>query len=335
MRSMGARQHVVTIAGNRYWWQMTKCLLLLILFSIAVPGQTEQGNPKPPAGAGAASAPQHIGAAVIRDIDANKRRVSIQICDPSCAGDVKAFSANDVFGPLLKSFNQGSRASLGLDGTGLVSTMSILELPVAPGTEGAVLAAAFVGCFLVAVLITRGHPLLLILGEDNRYSNSKTQLALWFLVLIATYIATVWLRAVEAGWDFLGGVQIPENLALISGISVLTYGGAKAVTTSKVNAALAAGEPNPKPTIAPAHASLARDLVKNDTPQFDLGDFQMLIVTFVAVAMYLAGVLYFLSSIAMSKSVHLPDVDTTILATFGLGQGAYLTKKAAGNPGTS
>jgi len=30
----------------------------------------------------------------------------------------------------------------------------------------------------------------------------------------------------------------------------------------------------------------------------------------------------------------LPDVDTTILATFGLGQGAYLTKKAVGEVGT-
>jgi hypothetical protein len=28
-------------------------------------------------------------------------------------------------------------------------------------------------------------------------------------------------------------------------------------------------------------------------------------------------------------------VDTTILATFGLGQGAYLAKKAAGNVGSS
>ena len=31
----------------------------------------------------------------------------------------------------------------------------------------------------------------------------------------------------------------------------------------------------------------------------------------------------------------MPDVDTTILATFGLGQGAYLTKKAVGAVGTS
>jgi len=60
----------------------------------------------------------------------------------------------------------------------------------------------------------------------------------------------------------------------------------------------------------------------------------MLVVTFITVVIYLMLVFSFLHAIAYSTSVSLPDVDTTILATFGLGQGAYLTKKAVGEVGT-
>ncbi len=35
------------------------------------------------------------------------------------------------------------------------------------------------------------------------------------------------------------------------------------------------------------------------------------------------------------RIVSLPDIDTTVLAAFGLGQGAYLTKKAFGNAADS
>ena len=61
----------------------------------------------------------------------------------------------------------------------------------------------------------------------------------------------------------------------------------------------------------------------------------MLLVTLLAVGMYLAATLHFLGLLAVSEAVKLPDIDTTILATFGLGQAAYLTKKALGNAGTS
>jgi hypothetical protein len=93
--------------------------------------------------------------------------------------------------------------------------------------------------------------------------------------------------------------------------------------------------PDPKSARNPGEESFFRDLVENDQGVFDFGDFQMLVVTFVAVAMYLMLIFHFLGSIQFLKTASLPDVDTTILAGFGLGQGAYLTKKAAGNVGTS
>lgn len=55
----------------------------------------------------------------------------------------------------------------------------------------------------------------------------------------------------------------------------------------------------------------------------------MLVVTLLAVFVYLFQVYCFLGAMECIKVVQIPDVDTTILAFFGLGQGAYLTKKYA------
>ena len=198
----------------------------------------------------------------------------------------------------------------------------------------------------LATAVTKGAPLQFIVGMDNRYSNSKFQVALWFWIVISTYTATVAFRVWYAGWDFFGAVGIPQNLLVLSGLSALTYGGAKAITTAKVNAAvnpaspvagavLPAPNPDPKNALQPGQERFFRDLVQNDVGGFDFGDFQMLVVTLVAAVMYLMLIFHFLGSIEFSKALTLPDVDTTILAAFGLGQGAYLAKKAAGNVGTS
>jgi len=215
-----------------------------------------------------------------------------------------------------------------------------------PRTRAWVLLVSAAICLLIAFLFSGLDPRRLIVGEDNRYSNSKFQIALWFFVLITTYVATLSLRVWFAGWDFIGGVNIPQNLLLISGMSVLTFGGAKAITTSKVEAEKAKGNPDPKdPTKATPNILL--DLTNNDgkpaiggagvaqAPQLDFGDFQMLVITLIAVGTYLALVFNFLGTIETAKVVSLPDVDTTILATFGLGHGAYLTKKAVGTVGQS
>ena len=202
-------------------------------------------------------------------------------------------------------------------------------------------------CLLLYSIFSRFNPWQLIIGEDNRYSNSKFQMAVWFFVLITSYIAALWLRLRSGGWDFVGGVDIPKNLLLLSGLSALTFGGAKGITASKapaaaaaVAAATAAAAPAalvaalPRKTAA-TQPNFFSDLTQNDQGQFDFGDFQMLVVTLIAVATYIALIFNFLGTIEYSRAVSLPDVDTTILATFGLGQGAYLTKKAVGEVGKS
>jgi hypothetical protein len=198
----------------------------------------------------------------------------------------------------------------------------------------------------LAAAVTKGAPRKFIIGMDNRYSNSKFQLALWFWVLLSSYLSTVFLRLCYAHWNFLGGVDIPQNLLLLSGMSALTYGGAKAITTAKVeaaqnpvppapNAVAPPPNPNPKNTLVPGQESFFRDLVQDDFGHFDFGDFQMLVFTFTAVGVYALLVYHFLATISFVKTTSLPDVDTTLLASFGLGQGAYLAKKAGGDVGKS
>lgn len=213
--------------------------------------------------------------------------------------------------------------------------------PVSTTARLSVLLGSALVCLLLSLLCTRSNPLKLTIGEDGRYSNSKFQIAIWFFVLLVTYISTLWIRMWFAGCDFIGGVNIPQNLLLISGMSVLTFSGAKAITTSKVadEKAKAGGNQDPKNS-ANATPDFFKDLTHNDgeagvPSQLDFGDFQMLIITLIAVATYLVLTFHFLGTIETAKTVSLPDVDTTMLAAFGLGQGAYLTKKAAGNVGQS
>lgn len=166
----------------------------------------------------------------------------------------------------------------------------------------------------------------LIVGRDNRYSNSKTQIVLWFSILIITYIASIVLRSCYGGIDFVGGVTIPQNLLLLSGLSALTFATAKGITESRINS-------GKTKTFEKDGPKFPGDLFQDDEGRVDLGDFQMIIITLLAVFVYLAEVLGFLGMIEFHKAVTLPDVDTTILATFGLGQGAYLAKKFVGDAG--
>ena len=55
-----------------------------------------------------------------------------------------------------------------------------------------------------------------------------------------------------------------------------------------------------------------------------------MLVTLIAVGMYLTLIFHFLGSIEFQSTASLPDLDSTVLASFGLGQGAYLTKRQRG-----
>ncbi len=253
-----------------------------------------------------------------------------------------------------------------LDGD--LKSMTIVTASVDSGTRIWVLSLAAGLLFLFAALVSLFKPLRFLIGQDGRYSNSKTQIALWFWIVLATYLSTVYLRMCTLGWDFFGSVNIPKNLLLISGMSAITYGGAKAITTAKADAAndkqaqsqaaqaalahtpassgadaearvklaaMVTAAPPKKTSQPPAQASFLKDLTQNDTGAFDLGDFQMLTITVIAVGMYVTLVFNFLGLLEARHIADLPNVDTTILGVFVLGHSAYLAKKAGGNLGSS
>jgi hypothetical protein len=197
-------------------------------------------------------------------------------------------------------------------------------------------------CFLISVFIlyfltlalTKGDPTKLFLGADNRYSTSKFQTVLWFWIVISTYIAINMLRWRYAGWGYIGGIEVPMNLLVLSGLSVLGAAGAKLITTSKVESAKTAmGSPatnDPKP---PADEPQAGNLINDDFNRTDLGDFQLVVITGIAAVMYILLTVDFMTVIEMRRVITMPDVDATLLALFTLSQAGYLGKKVAGDAG--
>ena len=260
-----------------------------------------------------------------------------------------------------------------------IKKLITLSRPVGEGSRFWVLLIGFAIVFGVAGLFTRGSPRGFLLGADGRYSNSKCQLALWFGVVMMVYLATVMLRVCVWGWDFLYGVEIPSNLLALTGLSALSFGGAKAITATKVDnisktvaakaedvakaqqqlnaagaaqaaaplalvavhdqavqaatravasaAAEADAAANPKPQAAAPN--IVRDLIQNDKGDPDIGDFQMIFITLLAAITFVIAGFNFLGAIEQSAHIKLPDVDTTLLSGFGIGQGAYLIKKMA------
>ena len=168
----------------------------------------------------------------------------------------------------------------------------------------------------------------IFVGQDKRLSNSKSQMAIWFFVVIVSYISFNVLRVWKSGdLGFVGGISIPENLLVLSGISAVTYGGAKVITQSQVNS-----KPGSKRN-APDNQAGLKDFVTDDTGNTDFGDLQMSFITLIAVVVYLLQFFDFLGTLELQHLVTLPDVDTTILSVFGFSQGAYLAKKTAQSTG--
>ncbi len=266
------------------------------------------------------------------------------------------------------------------------TTVSVLRQIPSGGRRFLSLLAPVAFLLLFTRLLLQDRAKRLLIGEDGRYSNSKFQIVLWFTVLIGVYVGTLLLRWWGSFGELIGGIDIPTNLLVLSGLSALTFAGAKGIKQGKVadaearhqqaqrHANLAAanhaavdspqltaqatGQQDPtlklqaaslqakaqdadaevertkkvvdslKPETDDAKARFPADLIQDDNGIPDLGDFQMLVVTLLAVGTYLWTTLAWQGGPQLVETgIVLPNVDTTILATFGLGHGAYLTKK--------
>ncbi len=211
--------------------------------------------------------------------------------------------------------------------TRIARPVPVLQKLIALGGALAVIAA-------FAALATAGRPWMYLVGDDNRMSNSQTQLVLWFGVVAVAYGADLILRAWFLGWGFMGGISMTTNVLAMTGLSGLSFGAAKVVAVQKSAGAPAPtpapGAP-PAPAAPPAVAAKPKftDLVLNDYGDADLGDFQMILISTAATVIFACASWEFLTLIDIAKTTTLPDVDTALLGSFGIGQGAYLIKKAA------
>jgi hypothetical protein len=203
-----------------------------------------------------------------------------------------------------------------------------------------------------------GTPNKFLLGSDGRYSNSQCQLALWFGVAMTMYLAMIALRVVKLDWAYLDGVALTANVMALTGLSALTFGAAKVVTVQKAENAIsaqanaaaassAAAGSTPQQIVAAAtiaattiaktgggkpstpEPDIFTDLFQNDHGEVDIGDFQMIFVALTAVVIFGLACFNALAVLPYQVHVSLPDVDSSLLAGFGIGQGAYLVKKAA------
>jgi hypothetical protein len=220
--------------------------------------------------------------------------------------------------------------------------MRLDEIGVSVGAYQRVIAigVSFLILVSLATVATRGNPLRFLVGLDNRYSNSQCQIVLWFGLLAVIYVSAVALRIVYLDSNFIGGVGVTANVIALTGLSALSFGGAKVITAQKTSPSTpfagAANIPSQllRPQKTPALSPhLLTDLFQNDRGDADFGDFQMILVTLAAVAIYFSSAFVFLGTLWPDKTITLPDLDTTLLSAFGLGQGAYLIKKAAMKPG--
>lgn len=250
------------------------------------------------------------------------------------------------FANLVKQIQTGDLIDVVLDSADPLVIKDLIKIrkPCSRLTRAIALFLSFgiiIGFF---TLVTEGSPQKFVIGADNRYSNYKVQVVLWFSVLMTVYLATLGLRAYLLDWDYFGGIGITENLLALTGFSTLTYGAAKTVTVQKDDAAkqviadvtsgvAAASVADVIPKENAKNANLVKDLFQNDHGEFDLGDTQMFFFILLAVATFFITSFHFLGWLEYAQQISLPDVDTTLLSSLGLSQGAYLAKKAASKPG--
>jgi hypothetical protein len=328
---------------------MAKWVFFLVTLAVVVVGAIWIAGPTPPL----TSKGVEIEA-VVTGVDTDKGKLALDLRD---GNPPHVLQLDEPIKGMIKDYPVGSIVKATLDKKDLPT--GIVKAAVASRNVswlGRFTALALAGAFilLIAFLATDCDPRKLLIGLDGRYSNSQCQVAFWFGTAMTVYLAALSLRLYAGGWSFFGGVDIPTNVLALSGLSALTFGGARAITTQKVNTAVAEGNPSPSmtapqlaeatriraaagklPVPAPATGTpdVTKDLVTNNHGKTDIGDFQMIFVTLVAIVTYMLQAAHGLGTVELLPHIKLPDVDTTLLAAFGLGQGAYLVKKAASDVG--
>lgn len=230
---------------------------------------------------------------------------------------------------VLRHAQVGDLVTVDVDQGGNPTSFSRIERvarPVDAWTRFAAFGGSLIFLYLITEFAARWGSWKFLIGADNRYSNSQCQMVLWFGAVATMYLGTLVLRVAILGWDYLGGIGITANVAAVTGLSALSFGGAKAITMTKIEKAAEAHLPPVK--VPAARPCLRTDLFLNDNGRADFGDFQMILITVAAVAIFVGQAFHEAGLLIVNPHAMLPDVDSSLLAGFGIGHGAYLVKKA-------
>jgi len=214
--------------------------------------------------------------------------------------------------------------------------------------------------WIVLWIATRRHPWALVIGTDGQPSTSKFQMLVWTAAVVFGYLAIYQIRFSSGYLEDLP--DIPSNLLIAMGISVVTAVGAKSIAVSSqaksdatANAATAtaataaataantvaagltpiAPPPPPPPPPPPSQSGIFAD----DTGTPDIGKVQVVLWTAIAVGVFLSKVYAVIHNPHFPPcdpklgqaacNVGLPDIGQTLMILMGLGHGAYLGKKIA------
>jgi hypothetical protein len=153
-------------------------------------------------------------------------------------------------------------------------------------------------------------------GADGRPSTSKFQFWLWTGVLIFSYAAIFSMKVAAGNYDPIS--EIPKNVLIAMGMSVLSATVAKGITVGYVSSGRIT-KPAPTPETSGVGA-----ILQDDTGFPDLSKVQMIAWTLIAIVTYLIAVA---SRIHTNNVQGLPDIDSALMVLMGLGHGAYLGKK--------
>ena len=175
------------------------------------------------------------------------------------------------------------------------------------------------------------NPAKLVTGSDGTLSTSKCQFVLWTVVIVFSYLVIFSYHAKAANFV---GLDLPQNVANVLGISATTAVAAKGIAVSQATAAAKAMGariiPGSGAVKIPGAVQSLAGLFQADDGSPDLGKIQLMIWTQIGIVVYLVLIHHNL----VTGQRAMPDIGESFLVLMGLGHGAYLGKKIAGNGGS-
>lgn len=229
-----------------------------------------------------------------------------------------------------------------------------------------VLFLIFLYIFFYGIWSKHWNPADLFTGQDKRPSSSKFQFLLWTVVVIFSFVAVYVARALMGYYESID--EIPVHLLVVMGFSITTAAAAKGITVGYLETGRVAKTEPPSTRADPdnpgrnvegdpleSRAGWSAILV-DDEGHPDLSKIQMIAWTFIAIAVYLIGVVALVNALPhalegvkdaagnavtwrgitpafleqnpdVAHRISIPDISGALMVLMGLGQGAYLGKK--------